>query len=218
MERRRFLLSAAAFALPLQDGAIPASDELAFKVLRNGTPIGEHRLTFERDGDDLTVQIRVDLAVKFAGFTVFTYGLQAEERWEAGRFSGLHSMVNHNGTQLEVEAHQVDGGYLVTGTNHSNPAKSWPQYVAPPDTLPLTYWNKAFLHANILNIETAHSYRCDVASPGWNALPTANDGPITAQRFDVTGKLHLSVWYDQNDAWSGLEFHFSGDEVYQKIV
>jgi hypothetical protein len=218
MDRRRFLMSAAAFASPLPPGAIPAGNELAFKVFRNGTQIGEHHLSFDQAGDGLTVTINVALAVKFAGFTVFTYALHAMEKWEAGRFARLHSMVNHNGTQLEVEAHQIDAGYLVTGTNHTNPAKTWPQYVAPPDTLPLTYWNKAFLNANILNIETAHSYRCPVSSPGWNALPTASGGTITAQRFDVTGKLHLSVWYDQNNAWSGLEFHFSGDEVYQKIV
>jgi hypothetical protein len=218
MDRRQFLMSAAAFASPLSPGAIPAADEMAFRVLRNGADIGEHRLTFARDGDGLTVTINVALAVKFAGFTVFTYALHATERWEGGRFARLHSVINHNGTQLEVEAHQIDSGYLVTGTNHTNPAKSWPQYVAPPDTLPLTYWNKAMLNGNILNIETAHSYRCQVSSPGWNALPAANGATITAQRFDVTGKLHLSVWYDQYNSWSGLEFHVSGDEVYRKIV
>jgi hypothetical protein len=119
---------------------------------------------------------------------------------------------------LEVEAHKVSDGYLVTGTNHSDPAKSWPQYTAPSDTMPLTYWNKAMLNGSILNIQTAHSYRVNVASPGWNKLPTADGGTIVAQRFDVTGKLNLSVWYDQNNSWSGLEFHVNGDETYQKIV
>jgi hypothetical protein len=213
MDRRRFLLSAAAFALP-----IPASNALAFKVLRNGTPIGEHHLHFTQNGDELAVDINVALLVKFAGIPVFHYQLNATEKWQAGVFSSLHSMVNDNGTQLEVEAHQAPGGYLVTGINHSNPAKSWPQYTAPPDTLPLTYWNKSMLNGNILNIQTAHSYRVQVNSPGWNKLPTADGGSIVAQRFDVTGKLRLSVWYDQNNAWSGLEFQINGDETYQKMV
>ncbi len=213
MDRRRFLLSAAAFALP-----IPASNAMAFKVLRNGTPIGEHHLSFTQNGDDLAVDINVALLVKFAGITVFRYQLNATEKWQAGKFSSLHSVVNDNGTPLEVEAHQVPGGYLVTDINHSNPSKSWPQYTAPPDTLPLTYWNKAMLNGNILNIQTAHSYRVTVNSPGWNRLPTANGGTIVAQRFDVTGKLRLSVWYDQTNTWAGLAFSVNGNETYQKIV
>jgi hypothetical protein len=57
-----------------------------------------------------------------------------------------------------------------------------------------------------------------VNSPGWNRLPTANGGTIVAQRFDVTGKLRLSVWYDQTNTWAGLAFSVNGNETYQKIV
>jgi hypothetical protein len=39
-----------------------------------------------------------------------------------------------------------------------------------------------------------------------------------AQRFDVTGKLQLSVWYDAANRWSGLEFQKSGDISYRKII
>jgi hypothetical protein len=213
MDRRGFLMGAAAFALP-----VPSNNALAFKVLRNGTPIGEHHLSFSQTGDDLAVTINVALLVRFAGIPVFRYALQAVETWSGGRFSSLHSMINDNGTQLEVEAHQVPGGYLVTDMNHNNPSKSYPQYLAPPDTMPLTYWNKAMMYGNILNIQTAHSYRVNVASPGWNRLPTADGGTLVAQRFDLTGKLRLSVWYDQDNAWSGLAFQLSGDETYEKIV
>jgi hypothetical protein len=214
MDRRNFLLGAAAFAMPI----IPPGRQLGFKVLRNGSVIGEHHLSFSGTPENPIVDINVALQVKFAGITLFNYTLAATETWEDGGFSRLHSVVNNNGTMLEVEAHKVAGGYLVTGTNHSNPDKSWPTYTAPPDTLPLTYWNKQMLNGNILNIQTAHDYRVSVASPGWNALPTANGGTITAQRFDLTGKLHLSVWYDQTNTWSGLAFSVNGNETYQRIV
>jgi hypothetical protein len=93
-----------------------------------------------------------------------------------------------------------------------------PEYTAPPDTLPLTYWNKKMLSGTILNGQTAHCYKVNVDSPGWNNLPTADGGTITAQRFDLTGKLQLSVWYDKTDTWSGLEFQKSGDISYRKIT
>ena len=74
------------------------------------------------------------------------------------------------------------------------------------------------LNGTILNIQTAHSYPAIVSSPGWNKLPTANGGFIIAQRYDVTGKLHLTVWYDQSNQWSGLQFQINGTESYEKIT
>jgi hypothetical protein len=74
------------------------------------------------------------------------------------------------------------------------------------------------LNGTILNIQTAHCYPVKVVSPGWDKLPTATGGTIIAQRFDVSGKLNLTVWYDQNNAWSSLEFQRSGDITYQKYV
>lgn len=84
--------------------------------------------------------------------------------------------------------------------------------------LPMTYWNKAMLNAMILNVETGRHYPAIVNSPGWNYLPTAEDGKLLAQRFDITGKLHLSLWYDQYNRWAGMEFHVDGDEMFQKYV
>jgi hypothetical protein len=49
-------------------------------------------------------------------------------------------------------------------------------------------------------------------------VPTANGGTILAQRFDVTGKLRLSIWYDRNNNWSRLEFQKDGDISYEKYV
>jgi len=222
MDRRQFIagsgvlfLARPAFADALP---VPPGNEIGFKVLRNGTPIGEHHLNFTTSGDTLAVAVNVALQVKFAGITVFRYALQATETWQGGVFQSLQSTINDNGTSLEVQAQKTADGYLVQGINHTNPAKSYPQYTAPPNTIPLTYWNKQMLNGTILNIQTAHSYPAVVSSPGWNSLPTAEGGTIVAQRFDLSGKLHLSVWYDKNNAWSGLEFHVNGDETYQKFT
>lgn len=215
MDRRRLLVSAGAMAVAGPAFAdmlpVPPNNHLAFKVLRNGTPIGEHHLDFTRNGDDLRVDINVAFLVRLAGIPVFRYTGTAAEQWSGGVFQSLDSKVNDNGNHLEVHARKTASGYDVMGTHV-------PHYTCPPNTLPLTYWNKAMLNGTILNIQTAHSYPAIVHSPGWNKLPTANDGFIVAQRFDVTGKLHLSVWYDQTNQWSGLAFNVDGDERYEKIT
>lgn len=206
MDRRSFLLNASAYSLP-----VPAGDHLHFRVLRNGNPIGDHFIHFKPSETGLAVSTAGSLLVKFAGIPVFRYSVRATEYWEKGVFRQLDSAVNFNGTPLTVHAERVGDGYSVRGTRV-------PRYVAPPNLLPLTYWNKMMMEGTILNIQTAHCYPVTVHSPGWNALPTANNGTITAQRFNLTGKLHMSIWYDEDNNWSGLAFKKSGNISYEKYV
>jgi hypothetical protein len=204
MDRRSFLLNAAAYGLP-----IPVGDEMHFKVFRNGSPVGEHTISFSQSGQDLTVSVNASLLVTMAMIPVFRYAVTATERWSNGVFQSIDSAVNFNGSPLEVHAERTVAGFNVRGTHV-------PLYTAPPNLLPLTYWNKAMLNGTVLNIQTAHSYPVTVNSPGWYNVPTVSGGTITAQRFDVTGKLRLSIWYDKNATWSRLEFHKSGDISYEK--
>jgi hypothetical protein len=218
MERRRFLLGAgaamAAGGTAVADTlSLPPSGKISFQVLRNGKPIGEHNINFTRNGGDVTAEINADLVVTIAGIPVFHYQGHALERWSNGVFTSLDSQVNHNGTQVEVHAQRVDGGYAIQSTKSGDYT-----YTGPKQLLPLTYWNRGILDAMLLNVETGRNYPAIANSPGWNKLPTVNGGFIIAQRFDLTGKLHLSIWYDQNNQWSGMEFHISGDETYQKIL
>jgi Family of unknown function (DUF6134) len=222
MDRRQFLANAGSVVLagPALAGTlpVPSSARIAFKVFRNGTAVGTHELVFRQDGDDLTVLTNFAFVVTIAMIPAYRYSLAATEKWSGGVFQSVESKVNNNGTRLEVRAHKTASGYDVVDINHKNPAKSYPEYTAPPNTLPLTYWNKAMLNGTILNIDTAHSYPPIVSSPGWNKLVTANGGSLVAQRFDVTGKLRLSVWYDQMAQWSGLQFTLRGNWNYEKIV
>ncbi|MDD2795261.1 DUF6134 family protein [Acidocella sp.] len=222
MRRRRFLAGTAALAVAgpalADELPVPAGNQMSFRVLRNGTPIGEHHLNFIRGSDGLVVDINIALLVTFAGIPLFRYGATAREHWSGGVFQSLESQVNDNGARLAVHAHKTAAGYSVAGINHDNPARSYPEYTAPADTMPLTYWNKAMLNGTLLNIQTAHTYAAVVKPQGWNSLPTAEGGVITAQRFDLRGKLHLNVWYDRFSQWSGLAFHVSGNESYEKIT
>jgi hypothetical protein len=222
IDRRHFIAATGAVALarPARAAglAVPPGNAIGFQVLRNGSPIGEHHLRFTQNGDDLTVDIDIALTVTLAGLTLYRYSLTGNTKYTGGVFTGLDTVVNDNGKHLEVHAHKVAAGYEVVGVNHNDPSKSYPRYTAPPNTLPLTYWDRNMLNGTILNIETAHSYPVTVTPAGWFKMPTAEGGAITAQRFDVTGKLNLSVWYDQHNQWTSLEFHIKGDETYKKIV
>src|SRR5271168_3992821 len=112
MDRRRLLLSAGAVAMAGPVAAaplpVPPAGRIAFKVLRNGTPIGEHHLAFSQGGDALSVAIHAAFLVRIAGIPVFRYVAAATEIWSGGVFQSLESRVNDNGNKLQVHAHRVE--------------------------------------------------------------------------------------------------------------
>jgi hypothetical protein len=221
MQRRDLVLGAMGsaagtmLAWPARASALPVppAGEIRFKVLHSGTPCGEHQVTFTQTGDQLRVDTNATLVVRVAGIPVYHYSVTASEYWCAGAFCGLDSHVNHNGTLFEVHAKPIPGGFAIQSTKAGNY-----EYTGQPTLMPLTYWNKAMLNAMILNVETGRHYPAIVDSPGWNYLPTAEGGQLVAQRFDVTGKLHLTVWYDKDGQWAGLQFNAAGLISLQKFV
>lgn len=217
INRRSFITKTAAFAaVPTAASAllpIPASNEMHFKILRNGTPIGEQFMKFTQNGSSLQVETQADMVVRIAGIAVFHYHAEVLEHWVDGVFQRLDSQVNHNGTKLMVAANPIQDGFAIESTKAGDY-----QYTSKPKMLPMTYWNKAMLDSMILNVETGHHYPAVVNSPGWSWLPTAEGGTILAQQFDVTGHLHLTLWYEQSGQWAGLAFHVDGQEVFQKYV
>lgn len=217
MERRRFLtgLSTSVLLTPTAAKAallpVPASLKMRFKIFRNGSYIGEQVTTFTQDGTTLKVESHADMVVRIVGIPVFHYQANVIEYWLDGEFHQLNSQVNHNGEQRSVLAHKIPDGFAIESTRAGDYI-----YTGAQKMMPMTYWNKAMLESMILDVETGHHYPAIVNSPGWERLSTVEGGKILAQRFDVTGHLHFTVWYDQEKQWSGLAFHVDGQEMFQK--
>ena len=210
------LSSAETPALSSAEGPpVPPSGTIGFKILRNGTPVGEQHLIFTQTGDELRVDINAAIVVRVMGVAVFHYSIAATEHWSGGAFVGVDSKGAFGGVPFEVHANAIPGGFSIQSTKAGNY-----DYTGPQQMLPLTYWNKAMMGAMILNIETGHHYPATVTSPGWSRLATAEGGTLLAQRFDMTGKLHQTVWYDQYGQWDGLQFTLKGDSdmFFEKFV
>lgn len=193
--------------------SVPSSGLLRFKILRNGASIGEQLVTFTQNGSNLMVETNSDMLVRVLGVPVFRYQARVREDWVAGTFSHMQSRVLHNGDQLSVAAHQIAGGYAIESSKVGDYT-----YTGAQQMLPLTYWNKQMLNAMLLNTETGRHYPATSTAAGWDAVPTAQGGTLTAQRFNLTDHLHLSIWYDQQDEWSGLSFDVAGHEVFERYV
>ncbi len=140
------LLAQRAAAAPPIPGPVPVSDSLTFRIMRFDREIGRHAVTFDRDGDALTVQIAMDVAVTFAGITFASYTHRGVETWQGNTLIGLAGKTNNNGDRGWMDARRTTDGLLVTGSKTA-------RYIAPDQSGPASYWDKRMLHRPMISLE-----------------------------------------------------------------
>ena len=95
---------------------VPPDSRLDFRLMRHGSQIGTHAMTFSRDGEVLTVQIAVDVLVKFGPIPLVRYTHRNQEIWQRDRLVGFESRTDRNGKPLHVKARWDGPGLAVEGT------------------------------------------------------------------------------------------------------
>ncbi len=193
--------TAAASPLP-----VPSSGRLAFALIRHDSNIGTHTITFDQQGDTLTIHVDVDVLVKFGPIPLVRYAHHNVEVWRNNRLDQLEATTDKNGTKLYVSAHRTDAGLSVVGSA----AKP---YIAPEDALPTTYWNKRLLNAPMIGTQDGMLVHPAVRDLGVDPVPVAAGGRIPATRYSLRGDLDLDLWYDQTATWAGMEFSVADGSV-----
>ncbi len=219
MISRRNLIQAAAFspiglaALPSQAQAalpIPDSRDIAFRILRNGDDVGRHVLRFTGDDTALSVAIEIDIQVVLGPITVFRYKHRGTETWQDGRFQGMSSQTDDDGTACFFRAARTAEGMVVEGSKTA-------RYIAPDGVLPTTYWNRAVLQDRVINSQDGRLFNVSVLPLGAEAVQVAA-GKVAADHYQMRGDLSLDLWYDAHSQWAHLEFSKrSSHIIYEKL-
>jgi hypothetical protein len=202
MLRRREVLAAASLPLdrhrPLRSG-IPRSGRLAFRLMREGDPIGTHVLRFSAAAGGFDIGISVHIAVRFGPFVLFRYDLRGVERWRGGVCADVAARTNDDGAPAFMRAQRDARGLWVTGSRTV-------RYLAPADALPATHWNEAELCGPWINVQDGRLLRPRVASRGVDRVPLADGQHVPAHRFVVSGDARLQLWYGARAMWTALLF------------
>jgi hypothetical protein len=197
---------AAASRLP-----VPAGERISFQMRRKGDLIGSHMLSFAQQGDQLVVSVAIDIVVRMLSIAVYRYSHRATERWQAGRFMGIESRTDRDGTNLFVRAARTAEGMVVEGSSSG-------RYVAPDGVLPSTYWNKAVLTGRIINSEDGDLMNVPYTDLGPDKIAVASGAKVQATHYRLAGELPLDIWYDADGQWAGLVFSKGGTSViYEKL-
>ena len=137
LPRRALLLAPALLLPPAARAAVPPGG-YRWRVIRDGTPIGTHRVTVSGPPDARVATTEVDLTVRLAGFVVYRYTHVFTETWEGTRLVGLRSRSDRNGTPGTLTV-RPDGGGLVAEGAPGGPVR------LPRDAVPLSWWDPTTL-------------------------------------------------------------------------
>ena len=203
MIARRALLLTGAAVLARQTARaalpVPAANTLAFRVMRLGSSIGTHVLTFRNNGDTLEVDIVAEVLVRFGPIPFVRYVHHAREYWRGDRLIGVSGRTDRNGRNLQMEAQWTAGGLMVDGSGTK-------PYVAPANALATTYWNPRMLLGPMIGTQDGMLVHPVVTQSAADPIQLASGARIPARHCRLTGDLDLELWYDTSDTWAGMRF------------
>ena len=171
--------------LPTRPAAAALPAEYRFRVVREGSQIGTHRVLFSRAGDELTARTDVDIAVKLAGFTVFRLQHRFSETWAGDRLRLAASRHDRKGTVTEMEVRADGNALLVRGPEGAQRL--------PADAAPLTWWDPGRFNRPLFDNATGKPLRLQ-----WSRAPLPGGGGV---RWSATGDENGEGAYAADGTW-----------------
>jgi len=185
---------------------IPASGSLAFRLIRHGTPIGNHTLDFTVEGDTLTVRIAADVVYAIGPIPLVRYNHRNTEVWQGGTLASLDAQTNRNGRLLHMSAHRTPAGLQVEGSGTS-------PYIAPDDAMPTTYWNVRMLLGPMIGVQDGMLVHPKVTEKPLEPIRLASGAQAAARCYSLTGDLDLDLWYAPDGSWMSMRFAVADGSV-----
>lgn len=186
--------------------------DIMFDVVRKGSKVGEHRMTFSKDANgDLNVRAEFHLAVEVLFIKAYTFDYTAHEIWRGKQLVALAAKADDDGEVTETKARVEDGVFKINSSRHGDTlASSW--------VFATNHWNRGQVESNVLlNTLTGKLDRVKIENVGQEIIATAG-GPVEATHFLYTGELHdTDTWYDKEGRWVKMNFKAKDGSVIEYI-
>ena len=180
-----------------------APSSIAFRIFRDGQPIGLHVTQIRQDGRKLVVETKIDVDVRFAFMSLYTYHHRNREEWISDRLVRFVSETDDNGETYSVDGRATPAGFEVRAGAM--------RYVVTTAVRPASFWDRRILQAATL-IDTKTGALLDVSVRRGKAEPLATPlGPIQARRYSVSGDLAMDLWFASTGPLAKLRMRARAD-------
>lgn len=182
---------------------VPENGVLDFTVVRDGTDIGTHRLTFRQNGNRIEMDIATRIAVKIAFVTVYRFEHDGHEVWENGKLVEMRTKTHDDGTDHMLQVVRgADGNYQVTADGKS--------FSADGSLVPASLWNPEFIRTGkLMNSILGTPLKIAVAYKGEEQVDV-HGRKVKAKHYSMTGDFARELWYD--DHWVLVHMELKGKD------
>ncbi len=174
-----------------------------YRVYRNRKPIGSHTLFFDRQPNELIVNVEAEMAVKVLGFSLFSRRYQVAEVWSAGELVLMKTSINDSREGVRTIEAQSRGDYLLIedSARESTFTSALAEHAS-------NHWHPGVVSARrIFHVLHGRLYQGPPQARGWERVVLDNGDVVSARRFDYLSGFTASVWYDADWRWVKLTFN-----------
>lgn len=194
------LLAGGGVGLALGHGAAAAAvggAELAFRILRAGDPIGEHRVAFAPLGAaGLRVTTEIEVAVRLAFVTLYRFGQRVEAIWQDGRMTAASIEIRDQGERRRLTVDRRDGVLVAEGPGGLREL--------PADCVTdIDFWTPEITRRRqVLDTWTGEVVPLDIRAGPVETLRLGRLA-VDARRFSLRANRGRSgeVWYTSDGTW-----------------
>lgn len=167
--------------------------------------IGQHRVTFTQNGEQLIVDVENKVEVKFLAITAFRYEAKRQEYWQGDQMVSYRSFTYDDGRDIAVTGETVGDRLVIEAPSGRIETEA--------GVFPTHPWNKAIARESILmDTKTGELLNVNIANVGEEIIEAGGE-KIEATKYEVTGDTEREVWFDSEDNWVRLRFVRDGSAI-----
>ena len=179
----------ALFAAAASTGVLAGdAGEYTFTVLRDGDPVGQHRIAFDREGDRIEIREATEIEVSFAMIPVYSFEHRGHQVWKSGRVVRIDATTNDNGEELDIAVQASGDGYIRTINGRVDKFDG--------STAALALWNKDTLKHHTF-FSTVEDKTLDVSFQyvGQEKIAIAGE-ELEVEHYRMVGDEERDLWFD----------------------
>ena len=187
-------------------------NKLEFDLYRNNQLIGQHIYLFNRDGQNLTVQNKINFKIEKFGVTLYRYSSEGLEKYTDGKFDSFSATTNHNKKEKFCKIYKKENKFFIEGSSYKGNA--------PEDFIIGTWWNHEIIkYGAQISVGSGRIIEQTVRLIGKETIEINNE-TYTALKFNFFSsdpslskdkKLNTNVWYDDKTLmWLKTSFEKTG--------
>ncbi len=182
-----------------QDPLALYGKEIAFDVFREGEKVGRHNVAFSRTSSrDLSVVTRFELQITFLTIPFYEFRYHSSAVWRNGRLTTLVAQIDDDGEKSTVRAVTNDQGVRITGPKGQQESITF--------LYPTNHWNAGVLsQSRVLNTLDGKISRVQISEVGRERI-RAEGAWVQATRYQYSGDIDTTVWYDDAGRWLKMRF------------